>query len=381
MIKLLLLLVCAFARRVHSSELPINVINLENDTARWEKLVQDLSTKGVPPTAIHRLPAVYGKHLSKRELETKTTRLARLFCTPGMIGCYLSHVKFWWKVASEPEPYQMVLEDDAVVSEQFHDRSQLMVDELQNNPETKDNWDVLLLGAFSCVHPERKYGIYRVQAMLFGDGRKQRKVTPHIQVPHRPLGTHAYILSQRGAQKLLRLASKATWHVDCVIWGIPELDLFLCDPMLVFQDTESPSTVGSITKGLETWLPKWRIDDYTGASFEWAMNEPFIRVPIVNFTTTIGRYISLFISGTFAAIALQGKIPSWALPTHVGFCIGFAVTFVRIMKKPQRLAMPIGDLLDDSVAISNVEQVNSGMTDTRRTDSEGNSIRAAGSRI
>jgi hypothetical protein len=119
-----------------------------------------------------------------------------------MIGCYLSHVKFWWKVADEPEPYQMVLEDDAVVSEQFHDRSQQMVDELQNNPETKDNWDVLLLGAFSCVHPERKYGIYRAQAMLFGDGRKQRKMTPHIQIPHRPLGTACLYSLPTGGPKI-----------------------------------------------------------------------------------------------------------------------------------------------------------------------------------
>jgi GR25 family glycosyltransferase involved in LPS biosynthesis len=355
----ILILSCAISRTrsSNSSKLPINVINLERDTTRWETLVRDLTNKGVEEQDIQRLPAVYGKTLSKRELETKTTRRARLFCTPGMIGCYLSHVKFWWKVASEPESYQMVLEDDAVVSENFHEKAQQMIDELQDNPETKDNWDVLLLGAFSCVHPERKYGKYRPQAWLLGDGRKQRRVTQHIQIPHRPLGTHAYILSQRGARKLLNRASKATWHVDCVVWGIRELDLFICDPMLVFQDTESPSTVGAVTTGIETWLPKWKMDDYTGASFEWAMNEPFLRVPILGITMSIGRYISLLSVGTIAGLLLRGKTPAWILPAHVGAFVGFAVAFVRIMKIPEGILDGGGELLEATAAVVNSQQM------------------------
>lgn len=251
--------------RQRQPSLPINVINLDKDTTRWETLVQDLTNKGVQPAAIQRLPAVYGKTLSKSELLARTTRKARIWCTPGMIGCYLSHVKFWTKVMSSESKheYQMVLEDDAVVSDDFEARALQMVEELQSNPDTRDQWDVLLLGAFSCVHPERKYGIYRLQAGLLGGGRKQRRVSENIQVPHRPLGTHAYILSKRGAQKLMQRASKATWHVDCVMWGIKELDLYICDPMLVFQDTSSPSTVGAVTKGIETWLPKWTLDEYT----------------------------------------------------------------------------------------------------------------------
>jgi len=263
MVLLSTLFVAGVAGRRAVPLVPINVINLDKDTERWEKLVLDLSVKGVNPKAIHRLPAVYGKMLTKSELEIKATRKARIWCTPGMIGCYLSHVKFWDKVASEESSYQMVLEDDAVVCDDFHQRAQQMVNELQDNVETRDQWDVLLLGAFSCVHPERKYGMYRAQALLLGGGRKQRRVTDHVQIPHRPLGTHAYILSKRGAEKLMRCASKATWHVDCVVWGMQELNLYVCDPMLVFQDTDSQSTVGAVTKGVETWLPKWKMDDYT----------------------------------------------------------------------------------------------------------------------
>lgn len=333
-----------------SPGLPINVINLERDLTRWQRLVLDMTSKGVTPKTIQRLPAVYGKTLPKEELEIKTTKKARLWCTPGMIGCYLSHVKFWNKVDNENSPYQLVLEDDAMVCDDFEQRAQQMVDELQENPETRDNWDVLLLGAFSCVHPERKYGQYRFQAWLLGGMWRQRRVSANIQVPLRPLGTHAYILSKRGAEKLLRRASKATWHVDCVIWGLTDLDLYICDPMLVFQDTESPSTVGAVTKGLETYLPKWKMDEYTGASFEWAMNEPFLKLPYVNIILSIGRFISLFLGGVIAAVLLTGKIPDWVLPAHVVLTLGFAVTFARIMKRPVALAAPPGDLLESTAA-------------------------------
>jgi GR25 family glycosyltransferase involved in LPS biosynthesis len=328
------------------SSFPINVINLEKDAIRWQSLVQDMTAKGVTPSTVQRLPAVYGKELSKDELIAKTTRKARLWCTPGMIGCYLSHVKFWNKVASETSPYQLILEDDAMVCDDFEMRAQAMVDELQGNPETMDNWDVLLLGAFSCVHPQKKYGQYRFQALLLGDGKRQRRVSTNIQIPHRPLGTHAYILSKRGAAKLLGRASKATWHVDCVIWGIRDLNLYLCDPMLVFQDTESPSTVGAVTRGLETYLPKWKMDEYTNASFEWAMNEPFLKIPFVNVILSIGRFVSLFLVGIMACVALSGKIPDWILPAHIGLSLGFAVTFARIMKRP--VALPNQNLIDEA---------------------------------
>jgi hypothetical protein len=41
-------------------------------------------------------------------------------------------------------------------------------------------------------------------------------VAPGILVPHRAFGTHAYALSRKGAEKLLRKCNKASNHVDAV---------------------------------------------------------------------------------------------------------------------------------------------------------------------
>jgi hypothetical protein len=49
-----------------------------------------------------------------------------------------------------------------------------------------------------------------------GHARPQRRVAPGILVPHRAFGTHAYALSRKGAEKLLRKCNKASNHVDAV---------------------------------------------------------------------------------------------------------------------------------------------------------------------
>ena len=246
---------------------PISIINLDKDTARWGSVTAELAAKGVPMERVARLPAVYGKTLSRESLLASTSGIARGFCTPGMIGCYLSHVSFWRQTLAGAAPWQVVLEDDVQVCDGFCERVDACVAELEAHPETAGgNWDVLLLGALGCVHPQGKYKLNRINAFVAGGGRVTRRVTEHCHVPRRPFGTHAYALSRRGAAKLLGKASLATGHVDAVAWGIRELALLCCDPMLAHQAMEAPSTIGAITGGMEAGLPKFKVDEYTGVT-------------------------------------------------------------------------------------------------------------------
>lgn len=89
----------------------------------------------------------------------------------------------------------------------------------------------------------------------------------------KPFGTHAYVLSKSGARKLPDHSWRATHHEDCVIWGMFDLDLYCVHPLLVFQDS-SPSTVGAIASGPETWIPSSiKMEDYTKMKLEWVWNE------------------------------------------------------------------------------------------------------------
>ena len=194
-----------------------------------------------------------------------------------------------------------------------------------------------MLGALGCVRPDGKYHLNRMHAIVAGGRRKARQVTDHCHIPNRPFGTHAYVLSRRGAQKLLDKAAKAAAHVDAVAWGIKDLQLLLTHPMLAYQGFEEPSTIGSITDGWEESLPNWVVDEYTHVTFKWAFNEPVIRIPGLNVLLSVGRALSSigigFIAGSILTVLGKAK---WFLPLH---CTSIAVVFIflRLMNMPQPL--------------------------------------------
>eukprot|EP00546_Thalassionema_frauenfeldii_P011802 CAMPEP_0178907302 /NCGR_PEP_ID=MMETSP0786-20121207/7294_1 /TAXON_ID=186022 /ORGANISM="Thalassionema frauenfeldii, Strain CCMP 1798" /LENGTH=210 /DNA_ID=CAMNT_0020579083 /DNA_START=271 /DNA_END=900 /DNA_ORIENTATION=+ len=208
--------------------------------------------------------------MTQEELNENASWRARTFCPLGTIGCYLSHRKFWHQVVDGSDPYQIVLEDDVVLEPNFVARASAMVEELEASP-VGNEWDVLLLGALGSVDPRKRFHfMYEIPAFCAGGCRQQKQIAEHIHIPKRPFGTHAYAISKRGAKKLLDLAWKATYHVDSVVWGIPELNLFNCDPLLAYQDSSCVSTVGSVTSGIETWIPSGiMMDQYTKMPLVW----------------------------------------------------------------------------------------------------------------
>jgi hypothetical protein len=138
-------------------------------------------------------------------------------------------------------------------------------------------------------------------------GRKPRWVTEHVHVPRRPFGTHAYVLSRRGAAKLLQRVQLASIHVDAVAWGLRELNLFCVHPMLAFQ-AFADSTIGDTKGGLEERLPHLLLDPYTRITLIWVFNEPIIVVPGLGLTLTIGRAMVLLVLGF--AIAAARRSPA-----------------------------------------------------------------------
>lgn len=297
-------------------------------------MTNELTSKGVRRGSIARYPAIDGRNLGKVELRENVTLLSRLFCTRGTIGCYLSHRNVWMKICQEQHPYQVVCEDDILVSDNFMDRIKTIMSELQNNDETRDDWDVLLLGAFGAVHPDRKHGVFHLLAFAGGRTRKARRVSQHVHVPHRPFGAHCYILSKRGAAKLARSAYIANGHLDVTAWGLKRLNLFCVDPLLAYQDMSSPSTIGAVTKGVETRIPQMTIDKYTNITLEWALNEPLIILPGFNALVTIGRSLIWAVGGIILGVALvvRGALTCFLL-NHISL-IGLVMWLLRALHEP-----------------------------------------------
>ena len=57
------------------------------------------------------------------------------------------------------------------------------------------DWDVLLIGALGCVHPQCRYGVNVLHGLMGGCIRWPRRLSRSISIPARAFGTHAYVLS------------------------------------------------------------------------------------------------------------------------------------------------------------------------------------------
>lgn len=93
---------------------PVYVINMATNTARMAAAGQTLSTLGIP---FQRFEAVDGRALSTTERQRiydpiENARKFRHPLIPGELGCYLSHINLWRKIAADPAPGAVILEDD-----------------------------------------------------------------------------------------------------------------------------------------------------------------------------------------------------------------------------------------------------------------------------
>ena len=95
---------------------PIYVLNLDRSIQRWEKMETELNSQNI--NAI-RLSGVDGRKLTKKELSTVSTSLSTYLQPKGVIGCYLSHKKFWQLIVDESLPSAIVFEDDVKLSDNF----------------------------------------------------------------------------------------------------------------------------------------------------------------------------------------------------------------------------------------------------------------------
>lgn len=284
------------------------VVNLPKHEARFEGVKQQLDEAGVK---FERIGAVVGKQLSPEERRSNVTALARVLITPGMMGCFLSHRRCWERCVELNEDL-LVFEDDILLEPEFSKRVCAAMDDL---PE---DWDVMLIGALGCVHPERKYGLLWLIHFLpslvflpFSGNRWKPRVSSAVHVPLRPAGTHAYVISPAGARKLLDACPKANYHVDVVAWGTRALQLYCVNPLLAKQ-THGDTTIGG--RRDFGWIADRTgpivFDSYTGADLAWSYNIPLLRIGGDSWYILLstGRCMSLYIAGVLASLLTRSRV-------------------------------------------------------------------------
>jgi glycosyl transferase family 25 len=103
-------------------------INLDKSKERRDFMENQFATLNIPIT---RIAATYGKDLNKDFLKNEKAKHNILAHFPypndGEIGICLTHFKLWEFLSKQPEDFSIVLEDDALVYEDFfQDLEQLL---------------------------------------------------------------------------------------------------------------------------------------------------------------------------------------------------------------------------------------------------------------
>ncbi len=218
-----------FARR-----LAVKVVNLDRRPDRMEAFLRRFSdvAGGELAARLDRCPAIDGRIL------TLTPEIRHLFrgndfgYRRSFIGCALSHLALWQELAASDAPGFLILEDDVTLCPGFGGQLVELCGALEDRHPA---FDVLLLGCFDWhPRPEDDFETSARAARL-------RRFEGERYIG----GTFAYVVSRRGAQRLLAIVER-----DGIQNGIDrfihrkeaELELFVATPHVAWTQLVPPGS-------------------------------------------------------------------------------------------------------------------------------------------
>jgi len=127
-----------------SNNLSIYVINLNESKDRLKLITSQLNKQNLQFT---RFPAINGKNLDLPKLK-KQNILQNDNMKKGTIGCSLSHITLWKKLAKQKNQYNIILEDDVIIQSDFKRKLHNILDNITIP------FDILYLGG-SNIHGKK----------------------------------------------------------------------------------------------------------------------------------------------------------------------------------------------------------------------------------
>lgn len=213
------------------------VINLDRSTARMARMAAQCASLDIPFT---RVPAVDGARVTPETLKKVATPLCQKVCTPSMVGCALSHMKVWKTAAQLGHQRTLVMEDDAALEPGFVEGLRRALEDVPQD------FDLLVLGCYFLCNKDRRYAWGHEFARMFVPHslRNDRRTWGSVYVPEYFAGSHCYIVSLKGARKLMQLVPRAHYHIDMSM-NHPELNIYAVTPDLAYQRDMADSTIAS----------------------------------------------------------------------------------------------------------------------------------------
>ncbi len=120
---------------------------------------------------------------------------------------------------------------------------------------------------------DRKYSLLSRLQRPFVHVRQDDRVWGSVYVPERFAGMHCYVISRKGAAKLLRLLPRVQDHID-VCMNHPDVRVYAVSNDLAYQRDMSDSSIASFSFP-KTLLPLLEcIKDDKGISLAYLLNSP-----------------------------------------------------------------------------------------------------------
>lgn len=198
---------------------PVHVISIRPD--RWARLQSQMSHWR---PLLKMFPGTHGLKLDKKHLlkEGKITKRAFVHMKRGEFGVADSHRRLWQKVVDEKLPWLTVSEDDNptfVPSERTLAQLQDIEKEIFSSTCTSGNADCK-----SNVQKVPKFDILFLRYCTFFKGRPRQWYSPRLFQPSKCQCMYTYVISQQGAQRLLKKMYPINDPVDVYVAQMADSD-------------------------------------------------------------------------------------------------------------------------------------------------------------
>uniref|UniRef100_A0A6C0H7W7 Glycosyl transferase family 25 domain-containing protein n=1 Tax=viral metagenome TaxID=1070528 RepID=A0A6C0H7W7_9ZZZZ len=226
-------------------------------------VLEHLRQHNLLPNLIH---GVDGSKCDQRKLVKHFHPVYVDFGPRSAQGCAMSHIKVWREFIKSDNEFAFIFEDDVVLEPKFTSQLQQVLEQVPAD------FDMLSLG---CFGSENDPNFFTVVLGMLGLTQTPQHVSERIKIPRIALATHAYVLSRKGAEKLIKLLDGKLYnHIDyCIQWLSVnnQINRYVATPRLAYQTSSDGTTSSNISsshpKLITNLLDKIYLDTRVRASY------------------------------------------------------------------------------------------------------------------
>lgn len=258
------------------------------------------------------------------------------FCTPGQIGCALSHKKIWRQIVENQTPISIIMEDDVYFNPDFRNILNKIIF------QAPKGWDIIYLGCLGACDPLNRYDLFNRVLSITSNSIP---ISENLFIPSFPLGLHCYMLSLNGAIKLLKFIPKIWQHLDYSISSIKsKLNMYASNPPIAFTIAET-TTSNNINNTYPAYVNKFldKLKD-NNVGYGYKLSTPIYN--IYGYHMNIYTYIFLFAGFLFALLSNFLKLDKQKSLLYASlFLVLFNLPEILRFKKGNTINMIVNSIL------------------------------------